>query len=144
MLLCLLPSIHPYGCLHTSQKLSINDKEVTEGARRVCPPPPHASPLQQRPHLWKSEVLGDASCSFFCFLYFCSIPFKLLSLPFLGLKHNLARMFLLRKFSPFFLAVGKHIGNKKTLFSGSAAQEELELRAQSFKDGAPVPHPARQ
>lgn len=37
MFLCLLPSTHPHGCVSTAQKLSINDKEVTEGARRVCP-----------------------------------------------------------------------------------------------------------
>lgn len=37
MCLCLLPSTHPYGYVDTAQKLSIDDKEVTEGAHRAVP-----------------------------------------------------------------------------------------------------------
>lgn len=35
--LCLLPSTHPYGYVCTAHKLSLDDKEVTEGTYRAVP-----------------------------------------------------------------------------------------------------------
>lgn len=56
---------------------------------------------------------------------FRSIPFELLLLPFLDLKHNLAQRLLCRNFSPLLPVLS---GHTKPPFSGSAAREEALLR----------------
>lgn len=83
MLLCLLPSIHPYGCLHTSQKLSINDKEVTERARRVCPPPSPRQPLAAAAS--SLEIRGPWGC-FLQFLLFSLFLLRSFQAPFVAVS----------------------------------------------------------
>lgn len=83
MFLCLLPSTHPYGCVYTAQKLSIDDKEVTEGARGVCPPA--ASGAAERGTVLVLEIRAPWLRLFdflLFYLYFCYILFELLCFHF--------------------------------------------------------------